>query len=142
MRRASLCVQILLLVIPAEAQQITARSNLVPVPTLVLDEHGNSAFGLHEHDFIIEDDGIEQLVHLDEAAESKPFSLMVVVQCGRRANRELGRISGLSAMLDTILNEPDSEAAVLLFDSKLNLALDFTNNARCDRRRPKEYRGW
>lgn len=129
MRRAGLWVQVLLLIVPASAQQITARSNLVPVPTLVLDEHGKSAFGLHEQDFIIEDDGTEQVVHLDEAAESKPLSLMVAVQCGRRANRELGRISGLSSMLDPILNESNSEAAVLFFDSKLNLAHDFTSNA-------------
>jgi VWFA-related protein len=133
MRRAGLWVQILLLSVPvnvpADAQQISARSNLVPVPTLVLDEHGNNVFGLREQDFIIEDDGIEQFVHLDEASESKPLSLMVAVQCGRRAKRELGRIQGLPAMLDSILNEPNSEAAVLFFDSKLNLARDFTNNA-------------
>ena len=129
MCRAAPWVQVLLLIVPAAAQQITARSNLVPVPTLVLDEHGKNVFGLHEQDFIIEDDGIEQLVHIDEAAESKPLSLIVAVQCGRRANRELGRISGLPSMLDPILNEPNSEAAVLFFDSKLNLARPFTSNA-------------
>jgi len=128
MRRAGLWLPILLLIVPADAQQITARSNLVPVPTLVLDEHGNNVFGLRGQDFIIEDDGIEQFVHLGEAAEPKPLSLMVAVQRGRRANRELGRIKGLPAMLDPILNEPNSEAGVLFFDSKLNLARDFTNN--------------
>jgi hypothetical protein len=113
----------------AAAQQISTRANLVPVPTLVLDRQGNTIFGLHAQDFMIEDDGVEQLVHLDEDAESKPLSLMVAVQCGRRANREFGRISRLSAMLDPIFNETNSEAAVLYFDSKLNLARDFTNQA-------------
>ena len=130
MRRAGVLVlQVLLLPLPAVAQEISARANLVPVPTLALDEHGNTIFGLHTQDFIIEDDGVRQVVHLDEAAESKPLSLIVAVQSGRRANREFGRISGLSAMLDPILNQPNSEAAVLFFDSKLNLVRDFTNNA-------------
>ena len=133
MRTAGVWSQILLLSIamslPAGAQDISARSNLVPVPTLVLDEEGSNVFGLRQQDFVIEDDGIQQLVHLDEAAESKPLSLIVAVQCGRRAKRELGRIQGLPAMLDPILNEPNSEAAVLFFDSKLTLARDFTNHA-------------
>ena len=32
-------------------------------------------------------------------------------------------------MLDPVLSNPDNEAAVLFFDSKLNLARDFTNNS-------------
>lgn len=130
MRRAGIRVlQVLLLTMPAAAQQISTHANLVPVPTLVLDGHGNTIFGLHAQDFMIKDDGVLEVVHLDEDAESKPLSLLVAVQCGRRANREFGRISSLSTMLDPILNQPSSEAAVLFFDSKLNLARDFTDNA-------------
>ena len=130
MQRAGTWVlQVLLLMTPAAAQQISARANLVPVPTLVLDGQGNTIFGLHPQDFMIMDDGVGQVVHLDEDAESKPLSLIIALQCGRRARREFGRISGLSVMLDPILNQPNSEAAVLYFDSKLNLAQDFTNNA-------------
>jgi VWFA-related protein len=129
MRKASVgALQVLLLILPTAAQQISTRANLVPVPTLVLDERGHTLFGLHGQDFIIEDEGVQQIVYLDEAAEAKPLSLMIAVQSGRRANRELGRIAGLSAMLDPILNEPNSEAAVLSFDSRLNLVQDFTND--------------
>ena len=77
---------------------------------------------------IVEDDGVAQTVHLDEAAESEPVSLVIAVQCGRRAKRESGRIEGLASMLDPILANPESEAAVLYFDSKLSLARDFTAN--------------
>ena len=130
MQRAGIWVlQVLLLMMPAAAQQISARANLVPVPTLVLDGRGNTIFGLHAQDFMIEDDGVRQVVHLDEDPESKPLSLLIAAQCGRRANREFGRISSLSAMLDPILSLPNNEAAVLFFDSKLNLLQDFTNNA-------------
>lgn len=129
MRRAGLWVlQVLWLTLSAVAQQISAHANLVPVPTLVLDGHGYNIVGLHAQDFMIEDDGVQQVVHLDEAAESKPLSVIIAVQCGRRAKREFGRISGISAMLDPVLNEPQSEAAVLFFDSKLNLFREFTNN--------------
>jgi len=45
-------------------------------------------------------------VQLDEAAESEPLSLVVAVQVGRRADFELPRMHGLSAMLDPVLEQP------------------------------------
>jgi VWFA-related protein len=112
-----------------DEQSFSAQANLVKVPTLVRDAGGLAVLGLHAQDFIIEDDGVAQTVHLDEAAESEPVSLMIAVQCGGRAKRESGRIEGLASMLDPVLANPDNEAAVLFFDSKLNLARDFTNNS-------------
>ncbi len=99
------------------------------VPTLVRDASGAIVSGLRTADFTIEDDGVPQAVSLDEAAESEPVSLMIAVQCGRRAAREFARIEGLSAMLDPVLSNPENEAAVLFFDSKLNLVRDFTSDA-------------
>jgi len=107
----------------------SSQGNLVPVPTLVRDAAGNAVYGLQAQDFIIEDDGVEQPVHLDEAAEAEPISLVIAVQCGRRAVREFGRMAGLAAMLDPVLSGPRNEAALLLFDSGLNLVQDFTKHA-------------
>jgi VWFA-related protein len=115
----------------AIAQQeptFSSQSNLVLVPTMVRDGKGNVVYGLHAQDFIIEDDGVAQEVHLDEAAESTPVSLMIAVQCGRRAWREFPRIRGLASMLDPVLSDKNNHAALLLFDSKLNLLRDFTNS--------------
>jgi VWFA-related protein len=112
-----------------DAQTFSSQANLVRVPTLVRDASGLAVLGLHAQDFIVEDDGAPQAAHLDEAAESEPVSLMIAVQCGRRAKRESGRIAGLASMLDPVLSNPDNEAAVLFFDSKLNLARDFTSNS-------------
>src|ERR1035437_9803520 len=67
-----------------EEPSFSSQGNLVPVPTLVRDAAGNAVYGLQAQDFIIEDDGIEQTVHLDEAAEGEPISLVIAVQCGRR----------------------------------------------------------
>jgi VWFA-related protein len=106
-----------------------AGANLVTVPTLVRDADGNAVYGLHASDFIIEDDGVPQTVNLDESAEPVPLSIMIAVQRGRRAQREFGRISTLASMLDPLLSNEHNEAALLLFDSKLDLVCDFTNHA-------------
>lgn len=116
----------------AEAQQgpsFAARANLVPVPTLVRDANGNAVYGLHAEDFVIEDDGIPQTVHLGESAEPEPLSIMIAVQRGRRANREFGRMGTLASMLDPVLSNEDNEAALLFFDSKLDLEVNFTSSA-------------
>src|SRR6202790_5290137 len=107
----------------------TSQGNLVPVPTLVRDAAGNAVYGMQAQDFIMEDDGVEQAVHLDEAADAEPISLVIAVQSGGRAEREFARMAGLAAMLDPILSGRQNEAALLLFDSNLNLVEDFTRNA-------------
>src|SRR4051812_40769121 len=112
-----------------EMPRFASRTNLVPVPTLVRDAEGNAIYGLHAEDFIIEDDAVPQTVHLDEAAEGEPLSLVIAVQTGGRAKREFGRISGLASMLDPILSDQNNEAALLFFDSQLDLVRDFTGNA-------------
>jgi VWFA-related protein len=131
--RASLYILTFVLVLdPAKAQQeptFSSQSNLVLVPTMVRDEKSNIVYGLHPQDFIIEDDGISQEVHLDEAAEAAPVSLVIAVQCGRRAWREFARMRGLASMFDPVLSDKNNQAALLLFDSKLKLVRDFTNNS-------------
>src|SRR5258705_1899399 len=106
-----------------------AQSNVVLVPTLVRDAKGSVVYGLKAEDFIIEDDGVEQAPYLDEAAEAGPISLIIAVQCGRRARREFARMRGLPSMLEPVLSQPDTQTALVLFDSKLNLARDFTSDS-------------
>ena len=83
----------------------SSQSNLVLLPTMVRDEKGNIVYGLHAEDFVIEDDGVRQAIHLDEAAEAAPVSLVIAVQCGRRASREFARMKGLASLLDPILSD-------------------------------------
>ena len=131
--KASLQLVMFMLVFgPAAAPQeptFNAQSNVVLVPTLVRDAEGSVVYGLQAKDFIIEDDGVEQAPYLDEAAEGEPVSLMIAVQCGRRARREFDRMRGLPAMLEPILSQPDTRTALVFFDSKLTLARDFTNSS-------------
>ena len=114
----------------AFAQEPTFRSqsNVVIVPALVRDVTGHPIYGLHATDFVIEDDGVEQPVQLDESADAEPLSLIVAIQTGRRAWREFSRVQGLSAMLAPILDQPRTHIAILTFDSRLNLVQDFTDD--------------
>ena len=73
-------------VVAQEEPTFRTQSNVVLVPALVRDKAGEMVYGLQAKDFIIEDDGVAQTVHLDEAAEDNPVSVVVAVQCGRRAD--------------------------------------------------------
>jgi VWFA-related protein len=114
----------------ARAQEPTfsSQSNLVLVPALVEDAHGQVVYGLRAEDFVIEDDGVEQKINLEEAAESEPVSLIVAIQCGREARRELPRMRGLSSMLEPILSQPQNQIAVVVFDSLPRLLEDFSHD--------------
>src|SRR5579862_4903646 len=104
------------------------QSNVVLVPALVRDKTGNVVYGLHANDFAVEDNGVAQNISLDEAAEENPVSLVVAVQCGRRANFELPRMHGLAAMLQPVMEQPNSKIAVLTFDSTVHPVENFTGN--------------
>src|SRR5579863_3247846 len=108
---------------------LRSRSNVVLVPTLVKDLQGGIVYGLQGKDFIVEDDGIEQPVRLDEAPDGQPISLVVAIQRGRRAYAEFPRVQGLKSMLDPLFALGAARVAVVEFDSQVNLRRDFTKDA-------------
>src|SRR5215469_4350038 len=112
----------------ASAQDTTlrARSNLVLVPTLVKDQQGGIVYGLATKDFVIEDNGVEQSVQLDEAPEGQPVSLVLAIQTGRRANYEFRRLQGLKAMLAPLFEMGTARVAIVEFDSHIHLARNFS----------------
>jgi VWFA-related protein len=118
-----------MLVMTGRAQEPTfrAQSNVVTVPVLIKDDHGNAVYGLQAGDFIIEDDGIEQPARLDDASASEPISMVLALQCGRRASREFGRMRGLNALLSPIFAQLESQVALIEFDSQVRLVRDFAH---------------
>jgi VWFA-related protein len=112
-----------------QATTLHTQTNVVLVPALVKDASGAAVYGLQAKDFIIEDDGIAQTVHLDEEAEGQPISLVIAVQKGRRANYEFPRMRGLSAMLDPLAEEGQTRMALIEFDSKVEVVREFTKDA-------------
>jgi len=123
---------VFLFLLPAALAQdqptFRTQSNVVLVPALVRDKAGDVVYGLQAKDFIIEDDGVAQAVHLDEAAESEPISLVVAVQCGRRADFELPRMHGLAAMLEPLMEQPGTKVAIIAFDSQVHAVENFTSD--------------
>ena len=115
----------------AHPQETTIRSqaNVVLVPALVKDQQGGIVYGLQEKDFVVEDDGVQQAVRLDEAPEGQPISLVVAIQRGRRAYAEFPRIQGLKSMLDPLFGLGTARVAVVEFDSQVALTRNFTKDA-------------
>jgi VWFA-related protein len=114
----------------AITQETTLRSqsNIVLIPALVKDKQGEIVYGLQAKDFIVEDDGVEQTLRLDEAPEGQPLSLVVAIQRGRRADYEFARMRGLKAMLDPIFALGTAKVALVEFDSQVNLTRPFTKD--------------
>jgi VWFA-related protein len=130
LRRATCALVILFLAACSSAQETTIRSqaNVVLIPALVKDQQGEVVYGLESKDFIVEDDGVEQPVRLDEAPEGQPVSLVVAIQTGRRAAFEFPRMQGLISMLDPLFAQNTARVALLEFDSQVKVARDFTND--------------
>lgn len=113
---------------PPQQPSFRTQANAVLVPALVKDKNGEIVYGLEANDFIIEDDGIEQPVHLDDSPDSPPVSLVVAIQLGRSMTAEWRRIRTLGTMLDPILSPGRNRAAIVTFDSAVELRRDFTTN--------------
>jgi VWFA-related protein len=114
--------------LPQQTPVLRSQSNVVLVPTLVKDASGEIVYGLNAGDFILEDDGIEQSVRLEDVAESDPISLVLAVQTGRRAKREFSRMQGLNSLLDPVFDQPGSRVALVEFDKGVNVVSDFTEH--------------
>ena len=120
-----------LILVSAMAQDnpvFRGQSQIVLVPTLVMDPDGHLVGGLTAQDFVVEDDGVEQTVELDASADAEPASIVVALQIGRRARREFARISQLGSLLDNIIAEGSatSEVTIVEFDSRVRTVRGFT----------------
>ena len=115
----------------AVSQETTfhTQTNVVVIPAMVKSANGAIVYGLGAKDFLVEDDGVEQVVRLDEAAEGSQVSVVVAIERGRRANYEFPRIRGLSAMLDPMVEAGLGKVAIVEFDSEVQLVQDFSSDS-------------
>jgi VWFA-related protein len=128
LRRRALPVLLFALLATAQETTLRSRANLVLIPTLVKDQQGGIVYGLEAKDFVVEDNGVEQRVQLDEAPEGQPVSLVLAIQTGRRANYEFPRLQGLKSMLEPLFAMGTARVAVLEFDSHVRVAQHFSQN--------------
>jgi VWFA-related protein len=127
---ASTLLVLALLCGSAFSQETTlhSQSNIVLIPALVKDQQGGIVYGLQAKDFIVEDDGVEQPVLLDDAPEGQPVSLVVAIQRGRRAYAEFPRMEGLKSMLSPVFSLGTARVALVEFDSQVDLTRNFTKD--------------
>src|SRR5579859_7704936 len=130
LRRLFCSIFLALLSSGALSQETTLRSqsNVVLIPALVRDAQGGVVYGLEAKNFVVEDNGVEQAVRLDETPEGQPVSLVIAIQKGRRASYEFPRMQGLKTMIDPLFATGTARAAVVEFDSQVELTRNFTSD--------------
>jgi VWFA-related protein len=106
---------------------LRARTNLVLVPTLVETKSGEPVFNLAAKDFLVTDNGVEQKIRLDTDTDRSAISMVVLVQTGRSAIREFHNYQGLPTMVEALAGDAQHRIAVVAFDSRPQMLLNFTN---------------
>lgn len=99
-------------------------TNIV-APVLVTDRSGNIIDGLQPHDFHLFDNNKEQNIQVDVTYE--PISMVVVIEKAARVEAILPQIKHLGSLLPLVIGD-HGEAAVLAFDSRLQVLQDFTTD--------------
>jgi VWFA-related protein len=100
----------------------------VLVPTTVQTKHGDILYTLKQDQFVVEDNGVPQTIHLDQDTDSLGLSLVVVVQCSRSAGWEYTKLNGLGTMVDDIAGDAPREVAIVTYGSAPLLLGKFSSN--------------
>jgi VWFA-related protein len=115
---------------PADQPQATFSTTTteVLVPTLVEKKNGTILYGLREKDFVLEDNGVAQKIHVQDEMDSAPVALVVAVEQGGASVLEFDKLAKLGPLLDLFLSDPQSQVALVGFDSTQHLIQDFTHD--------------
>src|ERR1700733_7152495 len=105
---------------------LRTQANVVLVPTTVQTNKGDMLYDLKPEQFVVEDNGVPQTIHLDEDTDSLGLSLAVVVQCSREAFMEFSKFEGLGTMIDAISGGAPREVALIVYGGKPVLVGDFS----------------
>lgn len=108
---------------------LNVHANEVLVPTLVEKHGGDVVYGLRARDFILEDNGMAQKIHVQEEMDTAPVALVVAVQQGGVSALEFDKFAKIAPLLDMFLADGRSQAALISFDSKPHLNQRFTSHS-------------
>jgi VWFA-related protein len=111
----------------ATTLRVTAQEVLVP--TLVEKRGGGVVYGLKPDDFVLEDNGARQQIRVQEEMDTAPVALVVAVEEGGVSALEFDKLAKLGPLLDMFLSDGRSQAALVGFDSKPHLLLDYTHSS-------------
>ena len=114
--------------LPPGGQTLTIQSNIVLVPTAVETKRGEVLYGLKPEQFVVEDNGVPQAIHVDEDTDALGLSLVVAVQCSRSAIMEFAKMQGLATMIDAITGGAPREVAIVSYGTEPTLLGEFTSD--------------
>jgi VWFA-related protein len=112
----------------ADSTTLRVTANEVLVPTLVEKRDGDVVYGLKPQDFVLEDNGVPQKIRVQEEMDTAPVALVVAVEMGGVSVLEFDKLAKLGPLLDLFLADPNSQAALVGFDSKPHLIRDYTHS--------------
>jgi VWFA-related protein len=110
----------------ATTLRVTAQEVLVP--TLVEKRGGGIIYGLKPDDFVLEDNGVPQKIRVQEEMDTAPVALVVAVEEGGVSALEFDKLAKLGPLLDMFLSDGRSQVALVGFDSRPHLLLDYTHS--------------
>jgi len=105
--------------------EIKTTASLVVVPALVQSSKDGSMPILRASDFLLTDDGARQTVAIDDK-ERHPISLLVLLQTGGAAVKELSSYAKLGTMVSYLTANVPHEVGVVEFDNQPEYTWSFT----------------
>src|SRR6267378_3716962 len=105
---------------------VTVHSTLVMVPVFVNTKAGHVVFDLKADDFLLTDNGLSQLLTLEQDTDSQPLALAIVVEMGGAGARHLADYHELDSVLDALIGNVEHRVAVIGFDGTPHLIVPFT----------------
>jgi VWFA-related protein len=111
---------------PAPTADITARTTLVLVPTMVTTSKGEPVFTLKVDDFVVTDDGVEQKLSLEEDTGGEPLAMVVVIETGSAGARQIDKYRALGPLIEAAVGGVEHKVAVVEFDSTAGVSRAFT----------------
>src|SRR6266516_989817 len=110
-----------------QAAKIRVQSPIVTAPVTVLDSSGEFIYDLDEKDFQVLDNGVPQKIDRFDT-ETETVAAVILVETNEAVAPLLPQVKPLGSMFSSLLLGPKGEAAVILFDDRVRVAQDFSND--------------
>jgi len=116
-------------VMTAQNVPFRVQTKVVQVPVSVADKNGRKVDGLMASDFIVLDNGMRQVVTVDDFFSGlAPISLAIAIQTSGISTPALAKIRRIGSMIQPLVIGQRGEAAVVTFDSEIKWLQDFTSD--------------
>jgi Ca-activated chloride channel homolog len=118
---------------PSQMQELPASGAVrvvtkeVIVPVTVTDSTGDFVLDLSQNDFHVFDDGVEQRIdHWDLGGD--PLAIALVIETSSRPHAMIPEVHSLGSIFTETVMALDGEAAVLTYDSTVDVRQEFTGD--------------